>query len=290
VTHAGDRAGPRVTVVIATYNWATVLPYSIGSVLDQTLRDFELFVIGDGCADESAEVVASFRDPRVQWVNLPQRTGHQAGPNNEGDRRARGDVIADLGHDDLWLPHHLELVVAAVEDGAPAAHSSTLLVHPASAPAVHPQPGWEYTPGAWIPPTSLAVSRQALRQVGGWRTPRETGRLDPEAELLARIRAALGPSIWVPRVTCVKLPAAERRNVYRTRPNAEQRHWLQLIRSAADPEEAVLATAPRSPAQQPPALATRAARRAVRALRQVLHLHGPTAETRVRRLRRFKGL
>jgi glycosyltransferase involved in cell wall biosynthesis len=28
---------PRVTVIIATYNWATVLPYSIGSVLDQTL-------------------------------------------------------------------------------------------------------------------------------------------------------------------------------------------------------------------------------------------------------------
>ena len=54
---------PRVTVMIATYNWATVLPYSIGSVLDQTYRDFELLVTGDGCTDESAEVVGRFDDP-----------------------------------------------------------------------------------------------------------------------------------------------------------------------------------------------------------------------------------
>ncbi|HYC91914.1 MAG TPA: glycosyltransferase [Thermoanaerobaculia bacterium] len=40
---------PRVTVIMATYNWSTVLPYSIGSVLAQTFTDFELLVIGDGC-------------------------------------------------------------------------------------------------------------------------------------------------------------------------------------------------------------------------------------------------
>jgi len=50
VSGAGE-AAPRVTVIMATYNWATVLPYSIGSVLDQTFTDFELLVIGDGCTD-----------------------------------------------------------------------------------------------------------------------------------------------------------------------------------------------------------------------------------------------
>src|SRR6185437_6930430 len=61
---------PRVTVVIATYNWATVLPYSIGSVLDQTFTDFELLVVGEGCTDESDAVVTRIGDPRVQWHNL----------------------------------------------------------------------------------------------------------------------------------------------------------------------------------------------------------------------------
>src|SRR5436190_13138901 len=58
-------ATPLVTVVIPTYNWATVLPYSIGSALEQTMGDFELLVIGDGCTDESAEVVRAIDDARV---------------------------------------------------------------------------------------------------------------------------------------------------------------------------------------------------------------------------------
>ena len=117
---------PRVTVVIATYNWATVLPYSIGSVLDQTFTDFEVLVVGDGCTDESGDVVTAVDDPRVHWRNLPSNVGHQSGPNNAGIRAASGDVIAYLGHDDLWLPNHLELLVSEIDRGAAIAHGTTL--------------------------------------------------------------------------------------------------------------------------------------------------------------------
>ncbi|MEA3032945.1 MAG: hypothetical protein QOH86_961, partial [Sphingomonadales bacterium] len=75
---------PRVSIVLATYNWSAVLPFSIGSALDQSFGDFELIVVGDGCTDDSAEVVAAIGDPRVRWVNLPANCGHQSGPNNEG--------------------------------------------------------------------------------------------------------------------------------------------------------------------------------------------------------------
>src|ERR1017187_9841996 len=78
----GPRSMPRVTVIMATYNWATVLPYSIGSVLAQTFTDFELLVMGDGCTDDSGRVVASIRDRRVHWCDLAPRAGHQSGPNN----------------------------------------------------------------------------------------------------------------------------------------------------------------------------------------------------------------
>jgi hypothetical protein len=91
---------PRVSVLIATYNWSAVLPFSIGSVLAQTFGDFELLVIGDGCTDDSAAVVAAIDDPRVRWINLPQNTGHQSAPNNRGLQEARGELIAYLGHDD----------------------------------------------------------------------------------------------------------------------------------------------------------------------------------------------
>ena len=40
---------PRVSVIIATYNRSSVLRYPIASVLDQSMGDFELLVVGDGC-------------------------------------------------------------------------------------------------------------------------------------------------------------------------------------------------------------------------------------------------
>ena len=71
MTRTAATPAPRVTIVMATYNWSTVLPYSIGSALLQEFADFELLVVGDGCTDDSAEVVASISDPRVRWIGLP---------------------------------------------------------------------------------------------------------------------------------------------------------------------------------------------------------------------------
>lgn len=100
---------PSLTVVISTYNWSTVLPFAIGSVLRQTFIDFEVLVVGVGCTDDSQAVVESIQDERVRWINLQSNSGHQSEPNNEGLKQARGELIAYLGHDDLWLqPHHLK--------------------------------------------------------------------------------------------------------------------------------------------------------------------------------------
>jgi glycosyltransferase involved in cell wall biosynthesis len=237
-----DQTAPRVTVVLATYNWATVLPYSIGSVLDQTFTDFEFLVIGDCCSDESEQVVASFSDPRVQWINLPQKTRHQVGPNNEGLRQARGRIVAYVGHDDLWLPRHLELLVAAIDRGSTFAHGRVLHVVPGESPQVVPRRGWSYRRGARIPPTSLAHRRDAARAVGGWRLPVETGSLDPESDLCARLFDCHGRPALVPLVTSVKLPASRRPGVYRERPHHEQDLWRGRIRGTEAPEQTFLDT------------------------------------------------
>jgi hypothetical protein len=220
-------ASPRVSVIMATWNWSSVLPYSIGSVLRQDLADFELLVVGDGCTDDSEKVVKGIRDPRVEWVNLPERSGHQSGPNNEGLRRARGDYVAYLGHDDLWLPHHLSCLTAALKGGADLAYGIMRLVGPeggAEFDSVVP----EYQPGWWLPPSSVVHRRSLAAEAGGWSDYRSLTN-DPDSELWSRFHAAGARFHFVPRLTAIKFPAAQRRDVYRERPCHEQAAWSSRI-------------------------------------------------------------
>ncbi|MBV8546706.1 MAG: glycosyltransferase family 2 protein [Acidobacteria bacterium] len=230
---------PRVSVIIATYNWSSVLPYSIGSVLRQTMQDFEILVVGDGCTDDSEQVVAAIGDPRIRWFNLPANTRHQSGPNNEGLRQARGEFIAYLGHDDLWLPHHLEAHVAALDPGGIAMTYSLLisLVPEAAEPRpVRPRP----QDGSWSPPSSTVHRRSVTEALGGWRDYREVV-VPPEIDLWRRARAAGFEFKFVPRLTAIKFPASQRCGVYRTRPSHEQAAWSSRIASEPDLEATLLA-------------------------------------------------
>lgn len=288
-----------MTVVIPTYNWCEVLPYSIGSVLDQTFTDFELMVVGDACTDDSAEVVAAIEDPRVGWLNLPENTRHQSGPNNEAIRRSDSELIAYLGHDDLWLPHHLEVLVGALGHDTGISHGSSLQVGTQDPPVAFPRGDWTYWAGSWLPPTSFIHSRSLVDRVGGWRPPWQTGSVESEGDLLARMVGVVGHRpLWVRDVTSVKLPASWRPDVYRTRPHHEQAAWLERIRDGETWTELV------GPAHDGRGRAKRAVRWARlnmgrQSWRRRLHLPQlsepagegvPSAETRWRQQREVKGL
>lgn len=226
---------PRVTVIMATYNWSSVLPYSIGSVVRQTFRDFELLVVGDGCTDDSEKVVTAVSDPRVRWINLPKNSGHQSAANNEGLRQARGSLIAYLGHDDLWLPHHLELLVAAIDAGADVAHSIVLMID-AEGKIMRPPPGLlGYHPGWSLPPTGVMHRRAAIDEVGDWKDYR-TLSVDPELDLWQRMHRAGFVFRCMPRLTAVKFPASGRKDIYKKKSNHEQRHWTERILHEEDLE------------------------------------------------------
>ena len=226
---------PRVSVIIATYNRSAALRHAIASVLAQTFTDFELLVVGDGCTDDSATVVASFGDARIRWTNLAANSGHQSAPNNEGLCQARGELIAYLGHDDLWLPHHLEVLTAAIDKGADMASGIAEIVGPderrldiAPAAAV-------FRPGVWLPPTGFMHRRLVTERLGGWRDYRELT-VDPERDLVDRALAAGFRLVLLPRLTAVKFPAAWRCNAYGNRPDDEQANWLARIVSDPDIE------------------------------------------------------
>jgi glycosyltransferase involved in cell wall biosynthesis len=221
---------PRATVIIATYNRSELLPYSIGSVLRQTYRDFELLVVGDGCTDDSAQVVAAVDDARVRWIGLPENSGHQSTPNNEGLRQARGEIIAYLGHDDLWLPDHLQSHLEALDaTAADLACSICMIVAPDGAT-------WPSVPherqGLFSPPTGMTHRRSVTETLGGWRDYRtldERRDISPDVELWRRAQAAGRTFTSVRRLTAIKFPAAWRRDAYRNHAYDEQKNWLARI-------------------------------------------------------------
>ncbi len=82
------KQGPRVSVILPTYNRAGYLREAIDSVLAQTFQDFEIVVVDDGSSDETAQVVAGCRDGRI--VYLHQENSGRSAARNCGLAQARG--------------------------------------------------------------------------------------------------------------------------------------------------------------------------------------------------------
>ncbi|MDJ0533055.1 MAG: glycosyltransferase [Xenococcaceae cyanobacterium MO_207.B15] len=102
-----------VSVIVPVYNVENYISQTINSILNQTYPHFELLIIDDESPDSSVEICQQFIDSRIKIIS--QKNRGLAGARNTGIRHAKGDYLAFLDSDDLWLPEKLAQHVQHLE-------------------------------------------------------------------------------------------------------------------------------------------------------------------------------
>lgn len=161
-------SAPRFAVVIPTYNRADVVGRCVQSVLNQSVSDFELFVVVDGSTDGTLDVLAGVSDPRMHVVS--QANAGVSSARNAGIEASRAPLVTFIDDDDEVEPRWLELLGACFDD--PACHVACCGVRRIGKsrfpPIQMPQlQRWHDFETLFIGGTFM-VRRPMLEQVGGY--------------------------------------------------------------------------------------------------------------------------
>jgi glycosyltransferase involved in cell wall biosynthesis len=101
----------RVSIVTPAFNAAATLGETARSVLAQTFADWEWLIVDDGSTDATRDVVIALGDPRIRLITI-EHSGLPAVARNRGVAEARGELVAFLDADDVWLPEKLAAQLA----------------------------------------------------------------------------------------------------------------------------------------------------------------------------------
>ena len=203
----------RFSVIVPAFNAERTIGLTIESVLAQSDRDLELIVVDDGSTDETPEVIRSLTaDPRLSVIR--QANQGTAGARNTGIAIARGEYVAFLDNDDLWLPNYVDAVRRAFEarpraglaytDAYSLDDESGRIKRATTMARAHPPPDPPQDPAEFLELlavdnfilSSATVRRSVLERVGGF-DPMLTGVDD--YDLWLRILAAGYAAVRTPR-------------------------------------------------------------------------------------------
>ena len=220
-------AEPAVSVVIPAWNAAWCVGRAIDSVLAQDFADREIVVVNDGSTDDTAGVLAGYRDAiRV----VTQANGGMSSARNAGIRAARGRYLAFLDADDRWLPGKLgrQMALMAARPELAFCAATARFEDPEGNPAGM----WTCSgkPNAGVADifahhatvaggaSSVLARRELVQQLGGFD---ETLFGAEDTDLWVRL-AALGPFACIadPLVVVLKRPGSVSRNRERMRTGA----------------------------------------------------------------------
>jgi glycosyltransferase involved in cell wall biosynthesis len=133
-----------VSIMMPAYNAEKYIGQAIESVLGQTYSHWELVIVNDGSSDGTAQAAAAFEDERIRLYNQPN--GGEASARNHALEQSRGEYIAFLDADDLFLPHHLACTVEYLQN--------------------HPERDAVYTDGTYIDPQGSIIEPLSKRRRG----------------------------------------------------------------------------------------------------------------------------
>ncbi|MDE2511466.1 MAG: glycosyltransferase family 2 protein [Elusimicrobia bacterium] len=192
-------SAPLFSVVIPSFNRAASAAAAVRSVLAQTDARWECLFVDDGSTDGTKAALAEFADPRLRFFWNEKNRGQHA-CRNQAVREARGEWIAFLDSDDLFLPKRLEALAAAIAARPAAGFWFTnaylhrwgrligTLFDPARPIPEGEVPGWYAVGDRWLPyvTTMVCVRRSAFMKTGFFR---EDLRILEDTELYARMFA-----------------------------------------------------------------------------------------------------
>lgn len=103
-----------VSIILPTYNRATFIEAALESVLAQTYANWECIIIDDGSSDNTKEILEKYQDERFRYIY--QENQGVSGARNTGIAETRGEVIALLDSDDVWMPNKLATQIKYMRD------------------------------------------------------------------------------------------------------------------------------------------------------------------------------
>lgn len=204
-------SSPRVSVIIPTYNGDRYLSQAIDSVLSQTYSNYEIIIVDDGSTDNTPNIIQHFveihNNPSVIHY-ITQSNQGVAAARNRGIQEARGEFIALLDQDDVFLPEKLGHQVACFDANPNVAivNSGWRLIdqnnyHISDIEPWHNLP--DLTLETWIKrtpilPSSLMFRRESWQQVGGFNS--QFNGVD-DVDFIWRLASQEYAAIWLPEIT-----------------------------------------------------------------------------------------
>ena len=97
---------PKISVIIPTYNRASMVVEAVESVLAQEMAEFDLIVVDDGSTDETEDKLRTYNS-RLRYYR--QENSGVSAARNRGIELSRAPLVSFLDSDDLWLPAKLQI-------------------------------------------------------------------------------------------------------------------------------------------------------------------------------------
>jgi hypothetical protein len=234
-------SGPPVAaILIPTHDHAATLDLAVRSALDQTVREIEVIVVGDGVGDDTRELVDRLTraDPRARFMDLPKGPHHGEVHRGTAIDSTAAEIVCYLCDDDLLLPDHVESMAELLRD-ADLAHSQNGHLEPDGtwhhyfADLESPQcRAWIMEPGQNVVSlTGTAHTASAYRRLPhGWRTT-PPGRWPDHHMWQQFLAEPWVRAVTADRVTALQFPShlGGRGDWPPQRRRAELEDWLEAI-------------------------------------------------------------